>query len=367
MHEVAADPSEWLERVRDCAARHQSVVVLGSGSAVEVVRESLAGVARAHASLVLLDEAREGDLVGSDQVGVDAEPPDVVAVAPQPRDGSNASLPSQVVESLSPESDLLYVGRRAPFVGVVALHKSGTHLIARLMEGAGYRPFGIGIQEGPPPDGFGDWISWENTEFDGLAENTAYFNHTLPFMALRKPGEEYRTLLKRWLASPFPLLFHYRDPRAVLSSVMRYCTDQIVGSPSSHGAWIQVVGDVLKGLPDDDARLTATLELLGDYMQRQYRENLWMLWHPAVCRTSYEGLAGPRAGGSEADQQRSVARVMVRLGISGSPSELAASLYATDVRTFSRGRIAGWQEDFDDHHLELFERRFGDLRELYGY
>ncbi|MGI9609713.1 MAG: hypothetical protein ACR2NL_05410 [Acidimicrobiia bacterium] len=355
MHEVAADWSEWLERVSESAARHQSVVVFGSHSALEAVREPLAGVARAHAS------------VEFDQVGADEARPDVVAVAPQPPHGNSPSLPMQLVETVSPESNLLYVGRRAPFVAVVAQHKSGTHLVARLLEGAGYQPFGIGVQEGPPPDGFADWISWENAEFDGLAENTAYFNHTLPFMALRKPGEEYRTLLKRWLAAPFPLLFHYRDPRAVLSSVMRYCTDQTVGSPSSHGAWIQVVGDVLKGMPDDDARLTATLELLGDYMQRQYRENLWMLWHPAVCRTSYEELAGPKAGGSELDQRRAVARVMVRLGISGSPDELADSLYATDVRTFSRGRIAGWQEDFGDHHLDLFERRFGDLRELYGY
>lgn len=367
MHEVVADPSEWLERVRDCAARHRSVVVLGSRSAIEVVREPLARLERAHASLVRVELSREGNPVESDQVGADPAPPDVVAVAPQPHGGSNASLPMEVVEAVSPASSLLYVGQRAPFVAVVALHKSGTHLIARLFEGAGYQPFGIGIKEGPPPDGFGDWISWEDANFDGLAENTAYFSHTLPFMALRKPGEEYRTLLKRWLAAPFPLLFHYRDPRAVLSSVMRYCTNQTVGAPSYHGSWIQVVSDVLKGMPDDDARLTATLELLGDYMKRQYRENLWMLWHPAVCRTSYEGLAGPRAGGSNADQQRSVARVMVRLGISGSPHELAESLYATDVRTFSRGRIAGWQEDFDDHHLDLFEHHYGDLRELYGY
>ena len=66
-------------------------------------------------------------------------------------------------------------------------------------------------------------------------------------------------------------------------------------------------------------------------------------------------------------QIRMVAQSMVSLGVSGSPTELASSLYAEDVRTFSRGRIDGWREDFKDHHLELFERRFGELRELYGF
>ena len=176
-----------------------------------------------------------------------------------------------------------------------------------------------------------------------------------------------RTIYPYSLERDFPLLFHYRDPRAVLSSVKRYCMNQIAGSASTHGAWIRVMGGVLRGLPDDDARLTASIELLGDYMQRQYRENLWMLWHPRVIRTTYEALAGPCAGGSQAEQYSSVAQTMVWLGVGGSPVELASSLYAEDVRTFSRGRIEGWREDFKQHHLKLFEKRFGDLRTLYGY
>ena len=201
------------------------------------------------------------------------------------------------------------------------------------------RPFGMGIHEGPPPDGHEGWHSWEEAEFDNLPENTAYFSHSLPLAPLRKPGERNRVLFTRWGEKDFPLLFHYRDPRAVLSSVMHYCMNRIAGNVSSHSSWIRAVGDVLEGMSDDDTRLTATLELMPEYMNRQYREHLWLLWHPKVCRTSFEGLAGPKARGCETTQRKSVARMMVHLGISGSPVELASSLFSEDVRTFSRGRV----------------------------
>lgn len=367
LHVAVADPLQWLGKVRDYAADHGSVLVLGAAASEGSLREAVTGLSRENASIVVVEDTGLGEFPSMRHEQTHQLLPSAIAVSP-PVDGDEyESLLTRAVEAMPPGSDLLYVGRRAPFVAVVALHKSGTHLVGRFMEAAGYRPFGIGIQKGPTPDGHPDWISWEDAEFDGLAENTAYFSHTLPFMALRKPGEQYRTLLKRWLSGDFPLLFHYRDPRAVVSAVMRYCMNRVTGKASLHGAWIQILGAVLEGLPDDDARLTATLELMGDYMQRQYRENLWMLWHPRVIRSSYETLAGTRAGGSEAAQLKCVAQTMVRLGITGSPASLASSLFSENVRTFSRGRIDGWQEDFKDHHLELFERRFGDLRELYGY
>jgi hypothetical protein len=365
MHIVVADMAKWFESLTGFASEKRSVLVLGTHTATEPSRKALGQLARAHGCVALASGATREKTIkegAGSLAGVE-----VFAVAPQTDVDRNTALLSQVVGLMPRDSDLIYAGQRAPFVGVVAQHKSGTHLIARLMEAAGYKPFGIGIHKGPPPDGYPDWIAWEDAEFDNLGPDTAYFSHSLPFMTMRKPGEQYRTLLKRWLERDFPLLFHYRDPRAVLSSVKRYCMNQIAGSASTHGAWIRVMGGVLRGLPDDDARLTACIELLGDYMERQYRDNLWMLLHPRVIRTTYEALAGLRAGGSRARQLSSVAQTMVRLGIGGSPVELASSLYSEDVRTFSRGRIEGWRKDFKQHHLELFEKRFGDLRTLYGY
>ena len=64
----------------------------------------------------------------------------MVAVVPQRDSVVHDQILKNSVEFLPAENDLLYVGQRASSVAIVALHKSGTHLVGRFMEQAGYPP-----------------------------------------------------------------------------------------------------------------------------------------------------------------------------------------------------------------------------------
>ncbi len=368
MHFVARNFSEWLVRLGDLTTRYQRVLLRGWDDAADDARHNVALLSATRRLSITDASEGAGQLEVVDQAAGRGQEWDVVALMPSrhtkvPR----RDLLEDVVASYVEPNELLYVGDRAPFIAVVSLHKSGTHILGRLAEKLGFQPFGIGIQVGPPPGPYHDWCEWEEEEFDRLPEGTAYFSHTLPLVYLRKPGERYRRLLLRWAEAKFPLIFNYRDPRAILCSVMRYGMNRIVGDASFHSAWIQILGEVLEAIPDDDRRLTRTIELMTDYMHRQFRDNLWLLRHPEVCKTCYEGLAGPLAGGDADRQRKMVASVMIHLGVSGCPGDIAAELFSRKVRTFSRGRVDGWIEDFHEHHLLEFNAKYGDILAAFGY
>ncbi len=134
MHIVVADTAKWIESLRGFASEKRSVLVLGIHTSTEPSRKALGQLTRAHRCVVLApgDEGEKTIKESADSLnGVE-----VFAVAPQADADRNRALLSQAVGLMPQDSDLIYTGQRASFVGVVAQHKSGTHLVARLMEGA---------------------------------------------------------------------------------------------------------------------------------------------------------------------------------------------------------------------------------------
>jgi len=365
MHVVVSNEVEFLRQIERWIEGGSHVRVLDACSATEHCRRRLQILASGDGAELLPS-------VSSVQLGSpgvwSTRTNCAYAAAPHLDSGRSCKARlSELAEHLKPESPLLYVGQPARFAAVVALHKSGTHLIARFMEEVGLTPFGNGVQVGPPPNGCFDWPTWEEREFNSRPDGMAYFSHTLPLVPLKKPGERDRPLLRQWLEHKFPLIYNYRDPRAVISSLTRYCLNQIVGEPSYHSAWIKVLGEVLQSLETTSDQLLATIELMDEYLDRQYRDHLWLLRHPQVACSSFESLVGAQGGGERSTQAKVVARLLVHLSMPGCPIAIGEKIYCSGVRTFSRGKAQGWQEDFHDVHNAAFLERYHRILLDYAY
>jgi hypothetical protein len=91
--------------------------------------------------------------------------------------------------------------------------------------------------------------------------------------------------------------------------------------------------------------------------------------HPAVYTTRFEWLAGPRAGGDAALQQRELRNIAAHLGREIADADLeriAADLFGGTM-TFKGGQVAGWKECFRDEHKALIEKEMGDIISALGY
>ena len=84
----------------------------------------------------------------------------------------------------------------------------------------------------------------------------------------------------------------------------------------------------------------------------------------------FEDLVGPGGGGSEEAQRLAVERVAAHLGVEvgeGTTRAVEEDLFGVG-RTFRRGRIGGWREEFTaEHERALAEGALGPLLAELGY
>lgn len=248
-------------------------------------------------------------------------------------------------------------GGRAPAVLVAAIHKSGTHLVQKLMEELGYTP--TTMEDSLLDSAEGDDAQ---TFLNRLEPGAAYFFSGLTIRMVPRP------LLHHWRRTGQPpILFNYRDPRAVLLSQVNYLLGKSQGG-FTETAYHLIYSDILKNQPDEAGALDVAIRTMGDYLRQSFESSQWLLFHPHACQMSYERLVGSRGGGSDAEQLRTVTRVMNHLGIRDrDPAEVAARLYDTGRRTFFRGQADAWREVYTAEQLRAFHRRYADLLDLYGY
>jgi hypothetical protein len=348
MHFVIRDPGvpaylDALEELRRLGARR--VCFRGDAG----LAATLAGVVRQRGLAPLL--------AGEPEAACDAV---VLCPAAGEEPGAGNLPPAELT------GHLVYPGRRPPFLGVVSIHKAGTNLLAALLRGLGYQVIGHGVAPPWPKPARGTRPrerEWEYLAFPPA--DCAYVTHSLPVFT--GDDVEPRPLLKLWCERHFPLLFHYRDPRAVLCSYVRYVMKAGRSGEFTVSPFTQVCSETLSAIADPAARLTLALEMLGEYMTWAFRDNAWLLHHPAVCRTRYELLAGPEGGGERALQILEVARLMVHLSAGGDPAALAERIYDRQTRTFAVGRIDSWRQDLGPENQRLFERLYGDILATFGY
>jgi hypothetical protein len=244
-----------------------------------------------------------------------------------------------------------------PRLVVVSLHKSGTHLILRLVEEIGYcrRYFDDALIKhvrSDPPEVF----------LARLEADAAYFLHES-----RIDGFP-RQFLDHWRAHGDPLfVYQFRDPRAVLLSQVNYLRRAHQGREFSNIPYHLLFSDVLGAQPSERDALDVAIDCMGDYLTQSFLGSVWMLHHPRVLTLRYERLVGTAGGGSDDAQRGEIAGLLRHLGVEGDPARIAPRLYDPSQRTFHRGRADGWRDVYTPEQLAAFDRRYGHLLDIYGY
>ncbi len=157
-----------------------------------------------------------------------------------------------------------------------------------------------------------------------------------------------------------------RDPRDVAVSQMQYLKQ--LKNHFAHEDYM--------ALPSDRERLMVSIrggELGGRELQpleRRYRRFLdWEREGDAVM-VKFEELVGPKGGGSEEAQRLAVGRVAAHLGVPADErkiGQVGENLFGVG-RTFRRGQIGGWREEFGaEHERALGEGALGQLLAELGY
>jgi hypothetical protein len=156
-----------------------------------------------------------------------------------------------------------------------------------------------------------------------------------------------------------------RDPRDVAVSQMHYLKQL-----KNHFAHEEYMA-----LPSDRERLMVSIrggELGGQGLQPlAERYGRFLGWERAggAVMVRFEDLVGPEGGGSEEAQRLAVGRVAMHLGV---PVEertigLVGECLFGAGRTFRKGQIGGWREEFTAEHEQALEEAAGPLLAELGY
>lgn len=263
---------------------------------------------------------------------------------------------------------------RAPRAIVVSLHKSGTNLVTRLVAAMGYTPVGAGVNESYPSifrvlaehSRAPEYRRFLADEHGILADPSA-----LLALCLGGFGPDTCIFLHgldqgRGLPDGLPVVFNYRDPRAVLLSFVHYLTEGAREDFTRISGYVEL-SELLKRLPTLEERLAFVMEYVPNYLNGAFLGNAWLLREPRVLCVCYEALVGGRGGGSDDQQLATVSRLMAHLGVSGEPRAIAARLYDTGSRTFRRGSAASWRDEFTPRVAQSFQQKFARILDSYGY
>jgi hypothetical protein len=299
---------------------------------------------------------------------------------------------------------IVYSGKRAARPIVVSLAKSGTHLIGGLLTELGYDVVGPGGRKAAPGEipvitrqaqrlgtNLPRWRGYDQlnlsivshavmtmvraklkrykknakpaalflADLERLPENLCICAHSLPLDKVDGP------FFVNWSNTGEPrIIFNYRDPRAIISSYVRFLLNgnDIAPVPDqyAHSA-------ILRSMNSDHDRLMHAICDTTFPFWNSLRESTWLLLHPQILNLSYEELVGMNGGGDERAQLLAVMRMMLHLNAGGDPGVIARKAYKIDTPTFNKGRIDTWRDEFKPEHLKAFNDRFGDLLAVYGY
>jgi hypothetical protein len=257
--------------------------------------------------------------------------------------------------------------------------KSGTHLLARLLVLLGLEP----------------------VDFGGVRPHLVSGRFPLARRLLRGRGPEKvtvgvvspRQISRRWLARRLAKvpdggfvtahclytpelagLFRevgmrtvciLRDPRDVAVSQMYHIKQR--KQHFAHEAFL--------ALPSDRERLLVSIrggrlggrELLS--LDERYRRFSGWGRDEGAAVVKFEDLVGPKGGGSAEAQRRAVRRVAGHLGLSAderTARSVGENLFG-EGRTFRKGQIGGWREEFSPEHARAAGEVAGSLLVELGY
>ncbi len=156
-----------------------------------------------------------------------------------------------------------------------------------------------------------------------------------------------------------------RDPRDVAVSQMHHIKQR--KQHFAHEGYM--------ALPSDRERLMVSIrggQLGGRELQsleRRYRQFLDWERDGGAVMVRFEDLVGPEGGGSAEAQRLVVERVAGHLGVpvgEGTMRTVEEGLFGVG-RTFRKGQVGGWREEFTTEHERAVEEVAGPLLQELGY
>jgi hypothetical protein len=161
-----------------------------------------------------------------------------------------------------------------------------------------------------------------------------------------------------------------RDPRDVCVSDYHYIMDN--PGHRLHLAYRQMSSDAERLMA---SIVGMTTEQLGGAepsldIGRHYENFLgWAHWSRGTT-VRFEDLIGARGSGDDHLQRDTIEKVIASLGIQLNASQVdrvANKLFSRNAKTFRRGQIGDWRDEFAPEHRMAFARVAGHVLEPFGY
>lgn len=173
--------------------------------------------------------------------------------------------------------------------------------------------------------------------------------------------------IEEWCQTDRPkIILNIRDPRDVMVSFVNYLSGN-TGRGFGNFAGYQVIARTFSSCKSFEEKLTYALEDVNFPGHGDLRDLYWLYKHPQVCTVRFEELVGPRGGGSREAQVAAIHRILKHLNIEDDPGSLAEKVYNPGAFTFYKGKRGSWRECYTAPQLELLEKRFGEVLDLFGY
>lgn len=248
-----------------------------------------------------------------------------------------------------------------PRVLANSMPKSGTHLLASLLDGLGDLRFAGHLvtfdcnDRQQPEQPLGDLVR----RLGGLRNGRYLGGHLIADDLVQD----------RVAASGVKLLTILRDPRAVTVSGANYVLE---------ATQLRDRDEALKIFPDKEAILRAMVVGHGEPGEKFHfpeigeRYAAYAAWwdSPVGLTVRFEDLIGGRGGGSDDEQVERVATILQFLGYGAdldTSRRLAARLFSEKAITFRTGRIDSWREELPPALTAQIEERCASWMERLGY
>ncbi len=160
------------------------------------------------------------------------------------------------------------------------------------------------------------------------------------------------------------VLLLVRDPRDIAVSRYKYVTEIDMLHPA-HPFFAKASSDkerLKMAILGVQGAMPSLADVFRDFTGWLNLENV------LVCK--FEDLRGEAGGGSADKQKNKVEQIISHLGFSEMQIDVDVLLkkaFSQNSSTFRKGKIGGWQDEFDEVTLSLLREQFGDIAMVFGY
>lgn len=223
------------------------------------------------------------------------------------------------------------------------------HLVRQIIRGAKFEryPYFVGLDA--PVSVSKLWLNYKVKSLRGtcIGGHSAYSDQLLGMLQMNN-------------VRPIQIV---RDPRDVVCSFAHW----IVTRPDyyAYPAFSSLsLEDRILVLLNGNHNNSCPLESFATVLDRSYG---WVTQPDKVLVVRFEDLVGNSGGGDSYKQLDSINKVVQWCELQNVDVEEIASKLFGGTKTFRKGKISGWEDDFSVSVRKIFDERIGDRLELWGY